>query len=126
MRIKVEESFIIILQTPSSLSQKSDVLWNGSEVNAKREQLKFFHIVSEMTHFMTTASSVNFNFTAYQEFLSLENNNVTLSDLNFTTTALPVHHGPPSSPYNLTQMIFIGILFTVLALLTVIGNFMVQ
>jgi hypothetical protein len=79
-----------------------------------------------MTHFITTQSSINFNFTAYKEFLSLENNNVTISDFNATTTtAWPEHHGPPTSPYNLTQMIIIGIVFALLALLTVIGNFMV-
>jgi hypothetical protein len=93
-------------------------------VNAKREQRQ--HIVSEMSHGMTTVSSVNFNFTAYKEFLSRENNNVTLSDLNFTTTAMPEHNGPPTSPYNLTQMIGIAIFFSILAVLTVAGNLMVK
>lgn len=81
-----------------------------------------------MTHFTTTLSSINFSLSAYTTFLNLENiNNVTLGDFNVSSTTLePVHHGPPSSPYNLTQMIIIAIVFTILALLTVIGNFMVS
>lgn len=50
----------------------------------------------------------------------------TISDINVTTTLEPDDSGPPSSPYNLTQMIIIAIVFTILALLTVIGNFMVS
>lgn len=80
-----------------------------------------------MTHSTTTLSSINFSAATYTTFLRLENGyNVTLSDFNVTTTLEPVHHGPPSSPYNLTQMIIIAIVFTILALLTVIGNFMVR
>lgn len=84
-------------------------------------------IVSEMSHYTTTLSSINFSLAAYTTFLNLENiNNLTFSDINATTTLVPVHHGPPSSPYNLTQRIIIAIVFTILALLTVIGNFMVS
>lgn len=82
-----------------------------------------------MTHFTTTTtiSSINFSLVAYTTFLNLENlNNVTISDINATTTQQPAHRGPPSSPYNVTQMIIIAIVFTILALLTVIGNFMVS
>lgn len=79
-----------------------------------------------MTHYTTTLSSINFSISAYTTFLNLENaNNVTLSDINVTTALVPEHRGPPSSPYNLTQMIIIAIIFTILALLTVAGNFMV-
>lgn len=45
---------------------------------------------------------------------------------NITATVLPEHNGPPSSPYTLTQMIIIAIVFIILSLLTVIGNFMVR
>lgn len=79
-----------------------------------------------MSHYTTTLSSINFSVTAYTTFLNLENNvTTTFNDINATTTELP-HQGPPSSPYNLTQMIIIAIVFTILALLTVIGNFMVS
>lgn len=84
-------------------------------------------IVSEMSHYTTTLSTINFSLSAYTTFLNLENlNNLTFSDINATTTLEPVHNGPPSSPYNLTQRIIIAIIFTILATATVIGNFMVS
>lgn len=82
-----------------------------------------------MNHYTTTLSSINFSLSAYTTFLNLENiNNVTTTflDANATTTTISPRTGPPSSPYNLTQMIIIAIVFTILALLTVIGNFMVS
>lgn len=127
-----EKSFIIILQTPSSSqshrrTQKAVV---QGEVDVKeKETVETLNpcIVSEMSHYTTTLSSINFSLTAYTAFLNLENiSNLTFSDINVTTTLVPVHHGPPSSPYNLTQKIIIGIVFAFLALLTVIGNVMVS
>jgi 7 transmembrane receptor (rhodopsin family) len=76
-----------------------------------------------MSHF-TTLSSLNITLGAYTN-LELRNGSTTISDFNVTTLS-PTPAGPPSSPYNLTGMILIAIIFTFFSILTVIGNLMVS
>lgn len=78
-----------------------------------------------MTHFTTTTLST-ITLSTYTTLLTGITDNATLNEINATTTFLPPRHeGPPSSPYNVTQMIIIAIVATILALLTVVGNVMV-
>lgn len=79
-----------------------------------------------MSYYSTTHSTLLFNLTAYSTFLSLENASLSTPDFNVTTTIAAIFEGPPTSPYNLTQKIIIGIVFTLLSLLTVMGNCMVS
>jgi hypothetical protein len=79
-----------------------------------------------MTHYVaTTLSSVNFNHSSFLALQALENANFTLDNVS-STLASAASQLPPESPYNFSQKIFIGTLFVILSLLTVIGNFMVR
>lgn len=59
-------------------------------------------------------------------YYNLTLNNVPFNETNVSSTQAPQDDGPPKSPYNFTQMVIIGVVFTILSTLTVIGNFMVM
>ena len=80
-----------------------------------------------MTHYTTTTLiSINFSLSSYTAFLTQENSLHNDTFNNVSTTLELLGKLPPDSPYTFSQKIFIAILFVILSLLTVIGNFMVR
>lgn len=60
-------------------------------------------------------------------YYNLTNTVIPFNETNNVSSTQSTHdEGPPKSPYNFTQMVIIGVVATLLSLLTVIGNFMVM
>jgi len=89
--------------------------------------LPLFSTLPEMNHFSTPISAFDYSITPSLIFGNASSSQLPiLFNASIHNATPPPHSGPPESVYNFTQQIILGIVFGVLSLLTVIGNFMVR